>query len=162
MKIKNISRKTLLIFAFFSTFTLILACSSVIPKNETSIDQDAETPQQQKIQKGEVLKVIDAITIQVKINGKKFTVKYLVLDIPNNFDPYINQKAIDFNNYLVNGRTIQLEKDIIDSDKFGNLLRYVYADGEMINQKILINGYASLANDQHNFSKRSQIGRAHV
>ena len=44
---------------------------------------------------------------------------------------------------------------MIDSDKFGNLLRYVYADGEMINQKILINGYASLANDQHNFSKRS-------
>ena len=154
IKIRYISRKTLLIFAFSSIFTLILACSSVIPKNETSIDQDVETPQQQ-IEIGEVLKVIDAITIQVKINEKKFTVKYLGLDIPNNVDPYINQKAIDLNNYLVNGRTIQLEKDIIDSDKFGNLLRYVYADGEMINQKILINGYASLANDQHNFSKRS-------
>ncbi len=155
MKIKYISRKALLTFTFFSTFTVMLGCSSVIPQNETPIDQNVQTSQQQKVQEGKVLKVIDAITIQVKINEKIFTVKYLGLDIPNNVDPYLNKKATDLNNYLVNDRNIQLEKDTIESDKFGNLLRYVYADGEMINQKILINGYASLANDYHNFSKRS-------
>ena len=36
--------------------------------------------------------------LAVRINEKKFTVKYLGLDIPNNVDPYINQKAIDLNN----------------------------------------------------------------
>jgi len=161
MRFKYISRKTLHIFTYFSIL-LLLGCSIVIPQNKTTNNQNLKKSEQKKIQTGQVLKVIDAITIQVKINKKVFTVKYLGLDIPDNVDPYLNKKATELNNYLVNGRDIQLEKDNIESDKFGNLLRYVYIDGEMINQKILINGYASLANDHHNFSKRSNFERLYT
>jgi micrococcal nuclease len=162
MRFKYISRKNLLIFAFFSTLILILGCSIVIPQNETTKTQSVKKPEQKNVQTGKVLKVIDAITIQIKIDGKIFTIKYLGLDIPNNVDPYLNKKATELNIYLVNGRNVQLEKDEIESDKFGNLLRYVYVDGEMVNQKILINGYASLANDQYNFSKRSIFERLYT
>jgi len=48
------------------------------------------------------------------------------------------------NAQLVQGRSVQLELDVQERDKYGRLLAYVYADGEMVNARLLEEGLATL------------------
>ena len=47
------------------------------------------------------------------------------------------------NRDLVEGRTVALETDVSDRDRFGRLLRYVYVDGVMVNELLVLEGYAT-------------------
>jgi micrococcal nuclease len=40
---------------------------------------------------------------------------------------------------------VQLEKDVSETDSFGRLLRYVYVDGVMVNELLVLDGYAKVA-----------------
>jgi micrococcal nuclease len=46
---------------------------------------------------------------------------------------------------MVGGKTVELEKDVSETDKYGRLLRYVWLNGEMINEKLVALGYARVA-----------------
>jgi len=51
-------------------------------------------------------------------------------------------EATERNRELIEGRWVELEEDVIDRDKYGRLLRYVYFDGEMVNATLIKEGYA--------------------
>lgn len=51
-------------------------------------------------------------------------------------------EARDYNEGLVLGKTVELEKDVSETDQFGRLLRYVWLDGEMVNATLVRDGYA--------------------
>lgn len=94
-----------------------------------------------------VTRVIDGDTIEVAIGGRSFRVRYIGIDTPETVHPQrpvecFGKQAADRNRQLVEGKMVGLEKDVSDTDSFGRLLRYVWADGRMVNAVLVEEGFA--------------------
>ncbi|MCH8345907.1 MAG: thermonuclease family protein [Chloroflexi bacterium] len=95
-----------------------------------------------------VINVVDGDTIDVLIDGRKLRVRYIGIDTPETVDPRrpvecFGREASERNRELVEGMTVGLERDVSETDQFGRLLRYVWANGEMVNAALVEEGYAS-------------------
>jgi len=102
-----------------------------------------------------VTRVKDGDTIELE-NGE--TVRYIGIDTPESVHPRkpvecFGKEASLKNKELVEGKMVRLAKDITDRDKYGRLLRYVYAEGPegnrgindvFINLELVKQGYASV------------------
>jgi micrococcal nuclease len=91
-----------------------------------------------------VARVIDGDTIELQ-GGLR--VRYIGMDTPETVDPgqpvgCYGPEASARNKALVEGKTVQLEKDVSETDRYGRLLRYVYLNGVMINEQLVAEGYA--------------------
>jgi Staphylococcal nuclease homologue len=101
--------------------------------------------------------VIDGETIEVTINEKTFTVRYLGIDAPNDKECYTAQ-ARTANLNLVNGKRVVLESDVTNTDAEGRLLRYVYLlDGRMAQEELAKNGAARAVTAQPNIKNQALI-----
>ena len=94
-----------------------------------------------------VLRVIDGDTIEVAIAGTSYKVRYIGIDAPELTDKRpefcaLAQDATRYNRELVEGKTIRLEKDVSETDKYGRLLRYVYVDNILVNAELVRQGLA--------------------
>jgi micrococcal nuclease len=94
-----------------------------------------------------VTDVIDGDTIKLETGE---TVRYLGIDTPETVGSKkgtqcYGQQAADYNRQLVENKLVTLEKDVSQTDQFGRLLRYVYLDDLMINQKLIQAGYALIS-----------------
>ena len=97
-----------------------------------------------------MIRVIDGATIEVESGGRIYRVRYMGIRAPEDAtldggETSARQKALEFNRYLVAQRTVQLEKGDVETDMNGDLLRYVYVGGEMVNMALLTNGHATVA-----------------
>lgn len=97
-----------------------------------------------------VVRVIDGDTIQVEIAGQPFTVRYIGIDTPETKHPTKGvqpwgPEASERNRQLVESKTVSLERDVSDTDRFGRLLRYVYVDDAMVNEVLVREGYARVS-----------------
>lgn len=97
-------------------------------------------------QKVKVVRVVDGDTIEIE-GGQK--VRYIGMDTPETVDPRkavqcFGKEASIENQSLVEGKEVELEKDVSETDKYGRLLRYVWLDGTMINEKLVLDGYARI------------------
>ena len=91
----------------------------------------------------QVIQVIDAVSIEVEIEGETFVVRYIGIDLPDpTSDPLALAQAIDMNRSLVEGRTVLLIKDSSESDGSGQLLRYVIAGVVFVNREMVESGFA--------------------
>jgi len=89
-----------------------------------------------------VTNIVDGDTIDVRIAASVFRLRYIGMDTPERGDNLFAE-ATAANRTLVFGKTVYLEKDISDTDRFDRLLRYVYlADGTFINAELVRMGYA--------------------
>ena len=94
-----------------------------------------------------VTRVIDGDTIEVSIAGTIQKVRYIGIDTPE-LDAKqakfraLAQEATSLNRQLVKGKTVRLEKDISETDKYDRLLRYVYADDVLVNGELVRQGLA--------------------
>lgn len=91
-----------------------------------------------------VSEVIDGDTIRLSTGE---TVRYIGIDTPETKHPQkgiecFGKEASRFNEDLVLGKTVRLEKDVSETDRYGRLLRYVWLDGVMVNQTLVAAGYA--------------------
>lgn len=91
-----------------------------------------------------VKRVVDGDTIELT-DGRK--VRYIGIDTPEIVDPKspvqcFGKEASDENKRLVDGKTIKLEKDVSQTDKFGRLLRYVYIGDVFVNDSLVRQGFA--------------------
>ena len=86
-----------------------------------------------------VLRVIDGDTIEVDLSGRKETVRYYGVDSPERNQPcYQEAKAW---NEAVLGEEVRLLADARDRDRFGRLLRYVFApDGQSLDAALVAAG----------------------
>lgn len=97
-----------------------------------------------------VTRVIDGDTIDVSLNGQTYRVRYIGVDTPETVDPgrpvgCYGPEASAFNKSLVEGKTVSLEKDVSETDRYGRLLRYVYVGGTFVNAELVKQGYAQVA-----------------
>ncbi len=70
-----------------------------------------------------VTRVIDGDTIEVDIDGTIYKVRYIGIDAPELDDEQpelcaLAQEATIYNRQLVEGKTVRLEKDISETDKY--------------------------------------------
>jgi micrococcal nuclease len=100
--------------------------------------------------------VVDGDTIHVDIASQDFTVRYIGMNAPETVDPNkpvecYGPEASTRNKQLVTGQTVELEKDISETDQYGRLLRFVWlpdsshpGQGEMVDALLVEEGYARL------------------
>lgn len=120
----------LLIIAFMLT-----ACDDIAPAGSSN----RGVPPADEV--GRVVSVIDGDTIDVNINGEVFRVRYVGVNTPER-DEACYRDATNANKGLVEGQTVSLVKDKSDTDRFGRLLRYVYAGNTFVNRELVVQGYA--------------------
>ena len=94
----------------------------------------------------EVEKVVDGDTIVVRLDGREETIRYIGIDTPEPYrdgDPACySLEASLRNKELVQGKTVRLEADIEERDRYDRLLRYVYMDDVFVNEVLIQEGYA--------------------
>lgn len=82
-------------------------------------------------QKAIVTDVVDGDTIKVKIDGRKYKLRLILIDTPELSDSNkeiadLGKKASRFTKKMLKGKNVYLEKDVSDTDKYDRLLRYVW------------------------------------
>jgi micrococcal nuclease len=92
----------------------------------------------------------------VEINGRQERLRYIGIDTPESVardQPVecFGVEASQENALLVEGQTIELEKDVSERDRFDRLLRYVYVNDPDTGERIFVNleliarGYANVS-----------------
>ena len=112
-----------------------------------------------------VERVIDGDTIQVRFEGKSYTVRLIGVDTPETKHPtkavqYFGREASAFTKAALEGKTVLLQKDRTGDtvDRYGRWLRYVLLDGDNFNARLIRDGYAH-AYRRFPFSKRTEFIR---
>ncbi|QQG44839.1 MAG: thermonuclease family protein [Candidatus Roizmanbacteria bacterium] len=144
--VKKIIILSLFIFLLFLIAQVLLPKTINIPfpslKSNPSVTSNPPNPSPPETVK--VKRVVDGDTIELD-NGKK--VRYIGIDTPELKDPRkpvqcFAKEASDKNKELVEGKTVRLEKDVSDTDKFDRLLRYVYVvDNDLTFSALFVNEY---------------------
>lgn len=134
---------------------------SVVPSTSTSQttnnEQEKESPVPLVAVK--VTKVIDGDTFYVKFeDGTEEKVRLIGVDTPESttqHEPY-GEEASNFTKSSLTGKTVYLEKDVSERDKYNRLLRYVWLEKpesineteireKMFNAILVAEGYAQIA-----------------
>lgn len=92
-----------------------------------------------------VTKVIDGDTIEIE-GG--YRIRYIGIDTPETVHPSqpvecFGKEASTKNKELVEGKTVRLERDITELDRYGRLLRYVWLGDVLVNEILVKEGYAT-------------------
>lgn len=94
-------------------------------------------------------KCIDGDTIKVIRKKEEITVRLLAIDTPEvNKKEYYAKEASEYTcNLIKNAKKIELEYDSKsnETDKYGRVLAWVYVDEELLNDKLVRDGYAQVA-----------------
>ncbi|MCH8205920.1 MAG: thermonuclease family protein [Chloroflexi bacterium] len=149
-----------LLFLLVCAVAFAAACSDDEPGDEVTPSAAPRQAPQGQLVEARVVGVVDGATIEVDIGGQLFRVRYLGVEIaqPAQSDaPSLSQEALAFNRFLVEGRTVEIERGSTEADSAGNLLRYVYVDGEMVNKALLTNGYATVSNFPGDFEYKMEF-----
>lgn len=91
-----------------------------------------------------VVHVVDGDTVKL---GNGQTLRYIGIDTTETVHPEkpvqcMGREATARNRELVEGKTVALEKDVSETDRYGRLLRYVWLDGVMVNELLVREGLA--------------------
>jgi micrococcal nuclease len=141
---------------------LALACSGVTPDRPATPAPSPSPNSDRTLVQAVVVDVIDGVTIEAEVDGRTYRIRYLGVDLAAEFNANpgtidLFREALEFNRFLVEARTVELERGEAETDFEGNLLRYVYVDGEMANLAILVNGYATVSETAGEFRYQAQF-----
>ena len=94
-----------------------------------------------------VVSVVDGDTI--KIEGGE-VVRYIGMNTPETVSPNkpvecMGREASAKNKELVQGKIVELEKDVSQRDRYGRLLRFIWIGDTMINEVLVREGYAQVS-----------------
>ena len=143
-------------FLFFAALLLLLASFLAEPEENfkevsplptvAPVGEKLSTPSlgSQEREKVKVIRVIDGDTIELE-DGRR--VRYIGIDTPETVDPQkpvqcFGKEASLENKKLVEGKQIEMEKDISETDQYGRLLRYVWVEGIFVNEYLVREGFA--------------------
>jgi micrococcal nuclease len=100
-----------------------------------------------------VVRVIDGDTIVVNRGLGDERLRYIGMDTPETVKPgssveWMGRAASAANRALVEGKTVVLEKDVSETDRFGRLLRHVWLRGAtwiLVDLELVRDGYARVS-----------------
>jgi len=109
--------------------------------NGFSLDRVIGSSTEQKNgERARVLSVLDGDTFILEDGGK---VRLIGIDAPARGEPYYEEAKWELIKLILN-KEVLLSKDKNEVDKNNQLLRYVYADGTLVNERILDLGFAKV------------------
>ncbi|WP_313639650.1 thermonuclease family protein [Paenibacillus sp.] len=123
--------------------------TSPSPKSD-AIEKNIEEDNKRLLD-AKVTRVVDGDTMKLTIDGKKETIRLLLVDTPESVNPNIPEpqpfsiEASDYAKKMLTDKDVQIELDVSERDKYGRLLCYLYIDGKMFNELLLEQGYARVA-----------------
>ena len=106
-----------------------------------------------KLNEYKVVRVVDGDTFVIEFKGKQEKVRLIGVDTPESVHPtkgveYYGKEASDYTcNLVKNAKKIEIEYDDNSDkvDKYDRLLVWVFVDGELLQKKLIENGYAKVA-----------------
>jgi len=106
-----------------------------------------------------VSRVVDGDTFVIS-SGEK--VRLIGVDTPETKHPrkgveYFGPQASAFSREMLEGKTIRLEFDVQERDRYGRLLAYVYIDTLFFNKHLVKEGYARVATYPPNVKYQDQF-----
>src|SRR6058998_1723771 len=98
---------------------------------------------------GTVVRVVDGDTIHVRLADRVEKVRYIGVNTPEVHHPRKGEEpggreAAEVNRRLIEGKTVRLELDVRERDRYGRLLAYVYVGELMVNAELVRLGYAQV------------------
>ena len=122
---------------------IVIRSTPTVSPVPTSPSPTATSSAEPKVFK--VTRVIDGDTIEIE-GGEH--IRYIGIDTPETVDPRkevqcFGIEASKKNKELVEGKTVRLEKDITDRDKYNRLLRYVWVGSVFVNLELVKQGFAT-------------------
>lgn len=105
------------------------------------------SPSPSGMTQAQVVEVVDGDTIDVSINGVTSRVRLIGVDTPEKYGGVecYGPEASNFTTSRLQGKTVKLEKDVSETDKYGRLLRYVWVGNELFNETLVRQGYAQVS-----------------
>ena len=170
------SRLSIIVFLLSVFFLVLSGCSSTTPSTtttqpnaQTASTQTSAQTQQESQQEAKspislietkVTRVVDGDTIHASVNGKDESIRLIGVDTPETVKPNTpvqpyGPEASAFSKAQLTDKTVWLEKDVQERDKYGRLLAYVWTEqpteisdteirAKMFNAKLLLDGYGQL------------------
>lgn len=131
-------------------------------KDENSINNnnnnDNSTVDSSKFIEAKVTRIVDGDTIVVNIQGTEKKVRMIGMNTPESTTKIekFGKEASNYTTQKLTDKTVYLEKDVNETDKYGRLLRYVWLEipneitettikEKMFNAILVIEGYAQVA-----------------
>lgn len=115
----------------------------------------------------ELVKCVDGDTARFLINGNEETVRFLAIDTPETVKPGTpvqpyGKEASDYTcNILTNASEIKLEyEEGNQTDKYGRGLAWIFADGELVQENLISEGYGKVAYLYGDYRYTSDLQRA--
>lgn len=112
-------------------------------------------------------KCVDGDTAHFYINGKNVKVRFLAIDTPETVkpgtpvQPYGKEASEFTSNALKNAKEIRLEYEESNKiDKYNRTLAYVFVDGELLQEQLLLKGYAKMTCLCNNYRYSSILNAA--
>lgn len=132
------------------------------PDEKEALEVPSESAKTTNFVPVDVLRVVDGDTIVVNLNGEERKVRFVLVDTPETKHPkkpieYYGKEVSEFTKNSLESKTIYLEKDVSDTDRYNRLLRYIWLEvpeGEdfekelkekCFNAQLLLQGYANIA-----------------
>ena len=119
--------------------------AEMVGESLSTFDQTASD----SFETAKVVRVIDGDTIIIDRGQGEERLRYLGVDTPETVHPSqptgcFGRESAQFNQALVEGKTVRLERDISDVDRYDRLLRYVYVEDVLVNLALVQGGYAQV------------------
>lgn len=110
-------------------------------ENKESAESVASSSGRQRFK---VARVVDGDTIEIETGQK---IRLIGIDTPETVKPNtpvqcFGKEASNKTKELLEGKEIEVEKDVSETDRYGRLLRYVFLDDIFVNQYLVGEGYA--------------------
>jgi micrococcal nuclease len=91
-----------------------------------------------------VVRVVSGQTIEVQVAAESppITVRLLGLDAPDIQQVPWGEQATQFLRLWLEGQQVRLESDVEERDRFGRQLAYVWFDQQLVNEQLILAGWA--------------------
>lgn len=122
---------------------LAIVRSDEAPPSNGSVGSLVSTEENRDFETAELRQVIDGDTIDVFLDGEVERIRYIGANTPEFGEPCYQQSSLA-NRRLVEGFDLILESDETDRDANGRLLRYVYANGILVERQLIAEGFAEV------------------
>ena len=159
MKLTKKQKKQMIQYSAGIIVIIIAGITGSLKKEEilsifqnNKIQQTITTKETQNLDQYLIKEVIDGDTYKIDYEGKEQKVRLIGVDTPESVHPdktkntEYGKQAANYVKKLIENQYVSLEFDVSKTDKYGRLLAYVYLEnGEMLNAKLVKEGYAQVA-----------------
>ena len=132
----------------FTSFNKSLVKNSPVPQViSAKIESSRQAALNEQSGSVRITRVVDGDTIEIE-GGQK--VRLIGINTPETVDPRqavmcFGQEASNETKKLLEGKTVTLEKDVSETDKYGRLLRFVFLDKMFVNDYLVRQGFAQVS-----------------